>query len=87
MYILIPPSYRCFISNLAFIGQAVSEKKFFEHYGDIHVYCPRVGTSPLGPFFFFQNHISSVHLPISFMFFSSYDILTNFPFKCLDDLC
>ena len=41
--ILVPPSYRCFISNLALIGQAVSEKKIFEYYGNIHVYCPRVG--------------------------------------------
>ena len=43
---LVPPSYRCFISNLALIGQAVSEEKIFECYGDIHVYCPRVGGRP-----------------------------------------
>ena len=27
MYTLVPPSYRCFISNLDLIGEAVSEKK------------------------------------------------------------
>ena len=42
--------------------------------------------SPLGPFFS-QNHISSVHLPISFMFFSSNDILTIFLGKCIGHLC
>ena len=40
---LVPPSYRCFISNLPLICQAVSEKKIFEYDGDMHVYCPRVG--------------------------------------------
>ena len=35
MYTLAPPSYRCFISNLALVGQVVSEKKTFEYYGDI----------------------------------------------------
>ena len=30
MYTLVPPSYRCFIENLALIGQAVSEEKIFE---------------------------------------------------------
>ena len=39
MYALVYPSYRCFISNLALIGQVVSEKKIFECYGDIHVSC------------------------------------------------
>ena len=67
MYTLVHPSYRCFISNLALIGQAVLEKKIFEYYGDIHVYCPGVGGQPLGCNFF-QNHKSSVHLPISFVF-------------------
>ena len=43
MYTLVPPSYRCFISNLALIGQAVSEK-IFEYQHDIHVYYPRVGS-------------------------------------------
>ena len=37
MYTLVPPSYRCLISNLALIGQAVSETKIFELYGDVHV--------------------------------------------------
>ena len=27
IYTLVPPSYRCFISNLALIGQAVSDKR------------------------------------------------------------
>ena len=43
IYTLVPPFYRCFILNLALIGQAVSEKKMFEYYGKIHVYCPGVG--------------------------------------------
>ena len=30
---------------------------------------------------FFQNHKSSVHLPISFKFFPSNDILTIFPIQ------
>ena len=30
MYTLVPSSYRCFISNLALIGQVVSEEKIFE---------------------------------------------------------
>ena len=30
IYTLVPTSYRCFIYNLALIGQAVSEKKIFE---------------------------------------------------------
>ena len=42
--------------NFALIGQAVSEEKMFEYYGDIHVYCPGVGAEePLVPNFF-QNH-------------------------------
>ena len=36
MYTLVPPSYRCFISNLCLTGQAGSEKNIFEYYG--HVY-------------------------------------------------
>ena len=41
---------------LALIGQAVSEKKMFEYYDNIHVYCPGVGADePLVPNFF-QNH-------------------------------
>ena len=53
---LVPPSYRCSISNLALIGQAVSEKKTFEYNGDIHVYWPRVGADqPLGSIFFSES--------------------------------
>ena len=49
MYTLVPPSYRCFTSNLALIGHAVSKKKIFEYYGDINVYCPGMGADePLG---------------------------------------
>ena len=70
MYTLVPPSYRCFKSNLALIGQAVSQKKIFEYYGDFQVSCPEVeADQPLGSKFF-QKHKSSVHLPISFKFFS-----------------
>ena len=50
------------------IGQAVSEKKIFEYYCNIHVYCPGVGADqPLGSNSF-QNHITSVHLPILTIF-------------------
>ena len=81
MYILVPLSYRCFISNLALIGQAVSENKIFEYYGDIHVSCPGVeADQPLWSNFF-QNHKSSVHLPISFKIFPSNDIFTIFPIQ------
>ena len=80
MYTLVSPSYRCFISNLALIGQAVS-KKIFEYYGNtpgIHVSCPGVeADQPLG-YSFFQNYKSSVYLRISFNFFTSNDILTIF---------
>ena len=73
------PSYRCFKSNLALIGQAISEK-IFKYHCDIHVYCPGVGSNqPLGSKFF-QNHKTSVHLPISFKFLSN-DILTIFPIQ------
>ena len=42
--------------KMALIGQAVSEEKIFEYYGNIHVYCPgEVAYKPLGPTFF-QNH-------------------------------
>ena len=81
MYTLVPPSYRCFISILALIGQVVSEQKTFEYYGDVHVYCPGVREDqPLGSNLF-QNHKSSVHLPNSLKFFSSKDILTIFPIQ------
>ena len=43
MYTLVTLSYRCFISNMALIGQAVSEK-IFEYDADMHVYCPGVGS-------------------------------------------
>ena len=78
MYTLVSPSYRCFISNLALIGQSVSEKKSFEYYGNIrvHVYCTRVEDQSLGSNFF-QNQ-SSVHSTISFNFFPSNDIFDNF---------
>ena len=56
IYTLIHPFYRCFTKNLALIGQAVSEEKTFEYYGNIHVYCRGVGAhEPLGSNFF-QNH-------------------------------
>ena len=61
MYTLVPPSIRCFISNLALIGQAVSEK-IFEYYGDIHVYCPGVGTDqPRGPIIFRIINLQSIY--------------------------
>ena len=50
-----------------------------EFYG--HVYCPSVGTDqPLGTIFY-QNHKSSVHLPISSHFFPSNDILKDSPIQ------
>ena len=42
--------------NLALIGLAVSEEKTFEYFGDIHVYCPRVGAHESLGSNFFQNH-------------------------------
>ena len=39
----------CSTWRLAFIGQAVSEKKAFEYFGNIHVYSPGVvAEQPLG---------------------------------------
>ena len=67
---------------MALIGQTVSEK-IFEYYGNIHVHCPGVGADmPLGCFF--QNHISSVHLPIFIKFSPSNDCY--FPIVCLWEL-
>ena len=53
IYTLIPTSYRYFIQNLVLIGQAVSEEKRFEYYGNIHMHVihPR---SQIGSFTF-QN--------------------------------
>ena len=81
MFTLVPPSYRCLTSNLAMTGQVVSEQKIFEYYGDVHVYCPGVGEDQPLVSNFFQNHKSSVHLAISFKYFSSNDILTIFPIQ------
>ena len=39
IYILIPLLYKCLTQNLALIGRAVSEKKMFEYYGNIQIYC------------------------------------------------
>ena len=67
--------------NLALIGQVVSEKKIFEYFCNIHVYCPGVGADqPWGPNFF-QNYLSSVHFPISCKICLSNDILTIFPIQ------
>ena len=56
LYTHCPPSYRCFILNMALINQAVSEKKMFEYYGNIHLFCPEVGADePLGSNVF-KNH-------------------------------
>ena len=53
MYTLVSPSQIRFTSNLALIGQLVSEKKIFEYYGNIHEYIlPKVGEDqPLGSIF------------------------------------
>ena len=44
--------------NLALISQAVSEKKMFEYYDNIHVHvcCPGVGADVPMVFISFQNH-------------------------------
>ena len=67
MYTLVPPSHRCFISNLALIGQAVSEK-IFEYNGDVHVHWPRVGADQLlrSNFFRIINLQSVCPFPSSF---------------------
>ena len=56
MYTLVrPPSYRRLISNLALIGQMVSEKQIFDYYGDEDEYCPGAGADqPMGSIIF-QN--------------------------------
>ena len=88
MYTLISPSYRCFISNLALIGRAVSEIKIFQYYGDTHVYCTGGGggggaDQPQGSIFFRIINLQSIwHLPILFKLFSlQNDILTIFPIQ------
>ena len=48
--------HRCFLENLALIGQAVSEKKIFEYYCSIHVYCPVVVAYQSMGSISFQNH-------------------------------
>ena len=72
------PSYRCFISNLALTGQAVSEKKTL-NIMVIYMYIAPGGVRPAPWVQVFQNHKSSVYLAISFNFLSSNDILTLFP--------
>ena len=67
--------------NLAFIGKAVSEKRMFAYYSNIHVDCPGMGTDQYLGIKHFKNHKSSVHLPISFKFFPSNDILTIVPIQ------
>ena len=65
---------------LALTGQAVSEEKMFEHYGDMHVYCPGVGAyEPLGSIF--SESLYSVLLPISCKIFTLNDILRVFPIQ------
>ena len=74
------PFLRMLHTKFGLIGQAVSEK-IFEYYGNIHVYCPKMGADlPLG-YINFQNHKYSVPLPISIKFFSSNDSLTIFPIQ------
>ena len=54
---------------MALIGQAVSEKKMFEYYGDIHVYiAPGQGqATPRGQKFFININILSIcPFPASF---------------------
>ena len=50
------------------IGQAVSEKKMFEYYGQIHVYSPGAGADNPLQTKFFHKHKYSVYLPISCKF-------------------
>ena len=81
MYTLVGPSNRCFTLNLALIGQVFSEKKIFEYYSDIHVYCPRVGAhQPLGSIFFSESQIFSpfAHYLQVFLFKWHFD---NFPYS------
>ena len=50
MYTLVFPYHKCFIQNLALIGQAVSE--MISYYGNIHVYCQGWGQMKAwGPIF------------------------------------
>ena len=72
------PFLRMLHMKFGFDWPSDSEKKIFEYYGNMHVYCPGEGAElPLGSFF--QNYKSSVHLPISIKCFPSNDILTIFP--------
>ena len=70
-------SYRSFISNLVLTDLPVSEKKIFQHYGDIHLYCPVVGhASPWVQFFRIINFQSIYPFPSSFSLQMTFD---NFP--------
>ena len=60
--------------KFGFIGQAVSEKKMFEYYGNIHAYCPGVGAYEPLESLVFQNNLYSVLLLIFFKFFPLNDI-------------
>ena len=49
---------------------------------------PSIGADEaLGPLFSFQNNKYPVHLPISYKFFPSNDILTVYPFKYIGNPC
>ena len=68
--------------KLVLIGQEVSEKKLFECYCNIHVYCPEVGADqPLGSNFFSESYIFSPFAHFLQVFFLSNDILTIFPIQ------
>ena len=65
MYILVPPSYRCFISNLALTGQADSEEIFEYHRINIQPQiAPAWGHTSLRGLNFFR-----IINPFSFMFY------------------
>ena len=70
MYTLVPPFYIYFISNLALIDQAVSEKKIFDYYGNMYIDPGWGQTSTWGPFFFSESLIFSpfAHFLQAFLF-------------------
>ena len=63
--------------------EAVSGKKIFQYYGNIHVHCPMVGVDEPLVSNFFENHLNSVLLLISCKIFPLNDKLTVFPIQML----
>ena len=84
MFSFVPQSYRCFMQNLAFTGQAVQRRRSL-HVMVINTTPGREQTNPWGTSVFRIIHIQYI-CPFSFEIFPSNDLLKFFTFKCMGDL-